>query len=138
LATVEEAIRLHGHNYPRRPKRRRRRTWQGGALTFKLTKVAGTIMTALIAGLDFDSCRRIFVAALTPSLAGCDGSLCSSGPIRASWWNRAWRPFIAGIEARETSSWPRARHLRCQEATLAGKASALWWRPDGCWNLCGP
>jgi len=26
LATVEEAIRLHGHNYPRRPKRRRRRT----------------------------------------------------------------------------------------------------------------
>jgi hypothetical protein len=26
LATVEEAIRWHGHNYPRRPKRRRRRT----------------------------------------------------------------------------------------------------------------
>lgn len=24
LATVEEAIRLHGHKYPKRPKRRRR------------------------------------------------------------------------------------------------------------------
>jgi hypothetical protein len=26
LATVEDAIRLHGHSYPWRPKRRRRRT----------------------------------------------------------------------------------------------------------------
>jgi hypothetical protein len=25
LDVVEEAIRLHGHNYPKRPKRRRRR-----------------------------------------------------------------------------------------------------------------
>lgn len=25
LAEVEDAIRLHGHNYPKRPKRRRRR-----------------------------------------------------------------------------------------------------------------
>jgi hypothetical protein len=46
-----------------------------GALTLKLTEVAGTIMAALLAGLDFDSCRRMFVAALTPSLVGCDGPL---------------------------------------------------------------